>query len=81
MGGEETAEGGDSEVGKSGVTIADELAAYDGRVMIGTTRRDGPHAFVAKALDGKKLGTFPDQAAATHAVRAAAWPAGWGNLA
>ncbi|WP_156911875.1 hypothetical protein [Kaistia adipata] len=63
------------------MTMADELAVYDGRVMIGTTRRNGPHAFVAKGLDGKRLGTFPDQAAATHAVRVASRPAGWVNLA
>lgn len=52
--------------------MPDELAFYDGRTLIGTTRRTGPHAFVARALDGKRLGTFPDQAAATHAVREAA---------
>lgn len=52
--------------------MADELAVYDGRTMIGTTQRNSPHAFVARTLDGKKLGTFPDQAAAAHAVRAAA---------
>lgn len=61
--------------------MADELAVYDGRTMIGTTRRNGPHAFVARALDGKRLGTFPDLAAATHAVRVAARPAGWVSLA
>jgi hypothetical protein len=55
-----------------GSSMADELAVYDGRKMIGTTRRNGPHAFVARTLEGKKLGTFPDQAAATHAVRASA---------
>jgi hypothetical protein len=52
--------------------MADELAVYGGRTLIGTTRRNGPHAFAAKSLDGKRLGTFPDQAAATHAVRMAA---------
>lgn len=52
--------------------MADELAVYDGRDMIGTTLRKGPHAFVARSLEGKTLGTFPDQAAATHAVREAA---------
>lgn len=56
--------------------MADELAVYDGRELIGSTRRTGPHAFVAKSLEGKKLGTFPDQAAATHAVREAARPTG-----
>ncbi|MET4636566.1 hypothetical protein ABIE08_004529 [Kaistia defluvii] len=54
--------------------MTDELAVYDGREMIGTTRRNGPHTFVAKSLEGKRLGTFPDQAAATHAVREAARP-------
>jgi hypothetical protein len=52
--------------------MADELAVYDGRELIGTTRRNSPHAFVANTLDGKRLGTFHDQAAATHAVREAA---------
>lgn len=61
--------------------MADELAVYDGRTMIGTTQQKASHTFMAKALDGKKLGTFPDQAAATHAVRTAARPAGWINLA
>jgi hypothetical protein len=56
--------------------MADELAVYDGRDFIGSTRRRGPHDFVAMGLDGKKLGTFPDQAAATHAVRVAARLAG-----
>jgi len=48
--------------------MADDLAVYDGRDFIGSTRRRGPHDFVAMGLGGKKLGRFPDQAAATHAV-------------
>jgi hypothetical protein len=29
-------------------------------LMIGTTRRTGPHTFVARARDGKRPGTFAD---------------------
>ncbi|MCX5581768.1 hypothetical protein [Kaistia terrae] len=61
--------------------MIDDLAVYDGRDFIGSTRRRGPHDFLAMGLDGKKLGTFPDQAGAMHAVRVAAQPAASVNSA
>lgn len=39
--------------------MADELAVYGGRTMIGTTQQIGPHAFVARSLRGEEAWYVP----------------------